>query len=118
MMRLHPLHRHDEQRGAIGFDLLSRANDGAFSFRPRPEQVPNVTPRCLRVGTVVRTTVLSNLISRSDAGNLDIYEGIGVDNRLDGVRLVVLGEGDRDVIRIEGTLLLIEFVVRERPRGP
>lgn len=78
----------------------------------------DVTPRGFRIGTVVRATVLSNLEAGANAGNFDINEGIGIHDGLDGEGSVIFGEGDGNIVGVEGTLLLVEFRVGEGLGGP
>ena len=118
MVGLHGLNRHDEDGLSSRINLLSLDLNPSLGGSPRPEDVPDESPGVGGVVAEVGPGIGSNLESGHGTAHRDIHLGVGVELRVDVVRLVVVGKDDAKVVCDEAAERLIEGVILHRLRRP
>ena len=120
VVRLHPLQRVHERSAPLEVKLARLGDDRAFHSIPRPEGVAHRAPRLLRVGAKGGGAILADLEARRRPREGQIDDAVFVDGRLDRVLRAVLGQGDGNIIGVEGKPAVVEAVVLQsigRPQG-
>jgi hypothetical protein len=118
VVRLHALQRVRVHGAALDVEGAFLRGDGALDGGPGPEGVAHRAPRVLEVGAEERRARLAGLEARSGAGDLEVHDGLLVDEALDGVRVAVLGQLEGAVVGVEGRVVLAEADVAEWRGAP
>ena len=117
-MRLHALQRRNKHTTAGQIVGVILGGDGALDGTAGPECVAHRAPGVLGISSEVGGTILANNETGGLASKLEIDNAVGVDGRLDGIRVTLLIQSDGHVISAEGEHVLIKHEIREGIRVP